>query len=89
MVIIFGICAIVSSECSYLDYAADKLLGIAAHGAIRYMQFNEPKSSSKQDFLMKRQMPLLDILFLSNHNIHKSSYGICFWASEPFIDRCY
>ena len=31
----------------------------------------------------------LDILFSSNHNIHKSLYGLCFWASDPFIDRFY
>ena len=31
----------------------------------------------------------LDILFPSNHNIHKSLYGICFWASDPLIDRFY
>ena len=29
----------------------------------------------------------LDILFSSNHNIHKSSCGLCFWASDPLIDR--
>ena len=29
----------------------------------------------------------LDILFPSNHNIHKSSVGLCFWASDPLIDR--
>ena len=31
----------------------------------------------------------LDILFSSNHNIHKSSCGLCFWASDPFIYRFY
>ena len=31
----------------------------------------------------------LDILFSSNHNIHKNSYGLCFWASDPSIDRFY
>ena len=31
----------------------------------------------------------LDILFLSNHNIHTSSCGLCFWASDLFIDRFY
>ena len=31
----------------------------------------------------------LDILFSSNHNIHKSSSGHCFWASDPSIHRCY
>ena len=30
---------------------------------------------------------LLNILFSSNHNIHKSSCGLCFWASDPLIDR--
>ena len=28
----------------------------------------------------------LGILFSSNHNIHKSSCGHCFWASDPLID---
>ena len=32
---------------------------------------------------------LLDILFSSNHNIHKSSHGLCFWASDPLIDIFY
>ena len=30
---------------------------------------------------------LLDILFLSNHNIHKSSAGHCLWSSDPLIER--
>ena len=34
-------------------------------------------------------MTLLDILFPSNHNIHKSSYDLCFWAFDPLIDRFY
>ena len=29
----------------------------------------------------------LDILFSSNQNIHKSSGDLCFWASDPLIDR--
>ena len=29
----------------------------------------------------------LDILFLSNHNIHKSSCDLSFWALDPLIDR--
>ena len=29
----------------------------------------------------------LDILFPSNHNIHKSSWGLYFWLSHPLIDR--
>ena len=29
----------------------------------------------------------LDILCSSNHNIHKGSCGLCFWAPDPLIDR--
>ena len=29
----------------------------------------------------------LDILFPSNHNIHKSSHGLWFWTSDPLIER--
>ena len=29
----------------------------------------------------------LDILFSSNHNIHKSTCDLSFWASDPLIDR--
>ena len=29
----------------------------------------------------------LDILFSSNHNIHKSSYGFCFCALDSLLDR--
>ena len=32
---------------------------------------------------------ILDILFLSNHNIHKSLCGLCFWASNPLIEGDY
>ena len=31
----------------------------------------------------------LDILFSSNHNIHKSSHGLSFWALDPLIDKLY
>ena len=30
---------------------------------------------------------VLEILFSSNHNIHKSSSGLYFWASDPLIER--
>ena len=29
------------------------------------------------------------VLFSSNHNIHKSSCDLCFWASDPLIDKFY
>ena len=32
---------------------------------------------------------ILDILFSSNHNIHKSWISHCFWPSDPLIDRFY
>ena len=31
----------------------------------------------------------LDIFFSSNHNINKSSFSLCFWASGPLINRFY
>ena len=31
----------------------------------------------------------LDIFFSSNQNIHKSSWGLCFWTSDPLIDRSF
>ena len=33
------------------------------------------------------ELQVLDILFLPNHNIYKSSCGLCFWGSDPFIER--
>ena len=27
--------------------------------------------------------------FSSNHNVHKSLCDLCFWASDPLIDRFY
>ena len=28
-------------------------------------------------------------IFSSNHNVHKSSSGLCFWAPDPLIDSFY
>ena len=39
------------------------------------------------DQMNSLKVSILDILFPSNHNIHKSSYCLCFWASDPLIDR--
>ena len=39
--------------------------------------------------LLMVQDKTLDILFSSNHNIHKSSCGHCFGASDPLIDGFY
>ena len=35
------------------------------------------------------QLPITRYNFSSNHNIHKSSYDLCFWATDPLIDRFY
>ena len=29
----------------------------------------------------------VDIFFSSNHNIHKSSFSLCLWTSDPLIER--
>ena len=47
------------------------------------MEFSLPKSRHNST------IRILDILFSSNHNIHKSLCGLCFWASDSFIDRFY
>ena len=30
---------------------------------------------------------VLNVLFSSNHNIHKSLFGLCFWALDSLIER--
>ena len=40
-------------------------------------------------YQIKQLVFQVQILFPSNHNIHKSSYGLCFLASDPLIDRFY
>ena len=40
-------------------------------------------------YLVVIVVPTLDIIFSSNHNIHKSLCGLCFWASDHLIDRFY
>ena len=42
---------------------------------------------SRGERIMARNKCALDILFSSNHNIHKSSFHPCFWASDPLIER--
>ena len=39
--------------------------------------------------MYKHRRNTLDVLFSSNRNIHKSSCGLCFWASDPLIHRFY
>ena len=43
--------------------------------------------SGKSSKIKTKQVLSLDVLFSSNHNIHKSSSGHCFRASDLLIDR--
>ena len=49
----------------------------------------QPSDLSRNTQLPSTYLLPLDILFPSNRNIHKSSCGLCFWASVPLIDRFY
>ena len=54
------------------------------------LQFSHPPFKTAILLLLSHFLcASLDILFSSNHNIHKSSCGLCFWASDPLIDRFY
>ena len=56
-----------------------------------------PRNLSKFDEIFKylpnknewRKRMYIRYTFSSNHNIHKSMYGLCFWASSPLIDTFY
>ena len=52
---------------------------------------NTTNSRALQSFLESEKVQnwKVDIFFPSNHNIHKSSCGLCFWASDPLINRFY
>ena len=43
--------------------------------------------SGKSSKIKTKQVLSLDVLFSSNQNIHKSSSGLCFWASDSLIER--
>ena len=40
-------------------------------------------------FSLANLTSVVDILFPPNHNIHKSSCGLCYWASDLLIERFY
>ena len=35
--------------------------------------------------LLREERKLVRYTFLSNHNVHKSLCGLCFWAPQPLI----
>ena len=59
------------------------------------IQFATTPLGSRSEYLdllekkydIKKYVCTVDILFSSNHNMHKSSSGLCFWASDPLIER--
>ena len=59
---------------------AAAILSLAANALIIALEDIKKRPNSKH-------YNLIDILFPSNHNIHKSSYSLCFWASDPLIER--
>ena len=62
-----------------------------------YARVNEPRVLIQIFSMINRgrtaarkvNLHILDILFSSNHNIHKSLNGLCFWASDPLIKIFY
>ena len=57
--------------------------GVAKH----HVQFNLRSNKIGQAGFFVKEHTAIDILFSSNHNIHKRSHGLCFRASNPLIDR--
>ena len=49
------------------------------------------KNPKKNSFIKRHLLtsPHQIYFFWSNHNIHKSSSGVCFWASDSLIDGFY
>ena len=58
---------------------------ISGHPVDAFAFKNFPTSLALHQLLVHTYT--LDILFPSNHNIHKSSRGLCFRASDPLIER--
>ena len=50
------------------------------------MSANDFSSSNKEEN-KKLYLLALDTILPSNHNTHKSSFDLCFWASDPLIER--
>ena len=50
---------------------------------------DEDKSQKEIDLGNYSSMTKFRYTFMSNHNIHKNLCGLCFWASDPLIERFY
>ena len=54
-----------------------------------YITYDDDIRAPSSSYLIVYIGGILDKLFPSNHNIHKSSFGLCFLASDPLLDRFY
>ena len=68
------------------------LLHLHKNGMIERSQSQKRKdpiifSERNPHFIYYSEGSWLDILFSSNHYIHKILYGLCSWASDPLIER--
>ena len=64
-------------------------LPVASDSEIRMQRQLQGMERKMKDLVNGKIHTTLDISFLSNHNIHNSSSGLCFWASDPLIDGFY
>ena len=69
-----------------------KKRGSAAAGCFFYIHVGEKNARAKGNERQHLQKNLTKCMqsrytFSSNHNIHKSSSGLCFWVPDPFINR--
>ena len=60
-----------------------------AHYLFRYLDVIMYIATQYYNLKKMWNRSILDILFSSNRNIHKSSCGLCFCASDLLIDRFY
>ena len=70
-----------------LQFFSFKFWKIWKWGIHRTIQGSKKKMNITYIYFFERCT--LNILFSSNHNILKSSLGLCFWASDPLINRFY
>ena len=52
----------------------------------KYLRIYEDSFRAK---ILRDNCALRCIDYQVDHKIHKSTYGLCFWSSDPLIDRFY
>ena len=63
----------------------DSIIDLRNFLLIQYLYFMKRRKAG--EFPFPFVLCTVDILFSSNRNIHKCSYGLCFWASDPLIEN--